>query len=104
VHHLVDDVKLELFRTIRRGLVDHGLYLELDDVCTEENMHALRRNFENQAARKEGGTTGEWNQNINVTVETEIALLRKAGFSSVQSPWASLDDNGYGVAVFVCEK
>lgn len=104
VHHLLDDVKVGLFQAIRQGLSQDGLYLELDDVCTKENMVALRQNFEQQAGVKEGGDQGEWNQNINVTVERELELLQQAGFSAARSPWSQLNENGYGVAVFVCQK
>jgi len=105
VHHLPRPTKLALFRQIRRALKPGGLYLELDDVATTPEQEAVgTRDYEKFIAQREGGVKGEWNHNMNFTVETECAVLEEAGYSRVEVPWRITYQNGYSRALFVCAK
>ncbi len=105
VHHLQRETKIELFRSIRRALKDRGDYLELDDIMSRKEQEiAAQKEYEKRFSSLEGAATGEWNHNLNCTIETEKKLLEESGFSQVEVPWHEFSDSGYGLAVFVCRK
>jgi len=105
VHHLPRATKLSLFRRIHRALRAEGRYVELDDVATTAQQEAIGiRDYEAHIASREGAVKGEWNHNMNFTVETEKTVLLEAGFSQVEMPWGITYPNGYSRAIFVCAR
>lgn len=85
MHHFEKEKKTELYRKIYNALNDEGIYIECDYMveADEEEKHWFS---ENERIRKEQGI-GEnefFHYDTPCTVENQIAMLKKAGFESVE--------------------
>ena len=85
MHHFSKEKKTELYRKICNALADEGVYIECDYmVLTDaEEEHWFS---ENERLRKEQGIgeNGFYHYDTPCTVENQIQLLKKAGFSGVE--------------------
>jgi tRNA (cmo5U34)-methyltransferase len=85
LHHLLHDPKVCLYEKIRRSLKEGGRYIEGDYVAADEA-------YEKECLEKHriattglsGSDEGTFHIDIPFTLDTQIGLLQKAGFSSVQ--------------------
>lgn len=85
MHHFEKEKKTELYRKIYDALTDEGVYIECDYMveADEEEKHWFS---ENERIRKEQGI-GEnefFHYDTPCTVGNQIAMLKKAGFESVE--------------------
>ncbi len=90
MHHLLIEAKLDLYRKILRTLRPGGVYVEGDYVVSEdkaqrylEEYWELVRNLD----KPEGITKGLYHIDIPFTVETQVELMRQAGFHPVEAIW-----------------
>lgn len=85
MHHFTKEKKTELYGKICDALTDEGVYIECDYmVLTDaEEKHWFS---ENERLRKEQGIGKEefFHYDTPCTVENQIAMLKKAGFSEAE--------------------
>ena len=85
MHHFPKDKKLSLYKRLYDSLKDSGVYIECDYMVLtqEEEDHWFG---ENQRLRKEQGITGDefYHYDTPCSVDNQIALLKRAGFTSVE--------------------
>ncbi len=85
MHHFSKEKKTELYRKIFNALTDEGVYIECDYMVEteEEERHWFS---ENERLRKEQriGENEHFHYDTPCTIESQIAMLKKAGFESVE--------------------
>ncbi len=84
MHHFVHSKKEELYKKIHTALKEDGIYIECDymvETQSEENFWFS----ENKRIRKEQGVGEDefYHYDTPCTIENQIMLLKKGGFSSV---------------------
>lgn len=89
MHHFPKDKKLGLYKKICSCLKSEGTYIECDYMVftQDEEDHWFS---ENDRLRKEQGITGDefYHYDTPCSVDNQIALLKRAGFSSVEQVFA----------------
>ena len=85
LHHFSKERKLALYRRIQAALTSGGCYIECDymvDTQAEENLHFA----ESARLRQTQGLCQDsyFHFDTPCTVETQLALLREAGFARVE--------------------
>jgi tRNA (cmo5U34)-methyltransferase len=99
LHHFSRELKLSLYRKIYRSLKEDGIYIEGDysvKTIDEENRFIE----ESEHMRKAGKITdGLYHIDIPFTTETQMNLLRQAGYKRVdiRKQWDK-------TTIFVCRK
>ena len=95
VHHFPPETKRGIYRSFKSALAANGAYIEGDQcaglVADAEEASTLEL-FEDWIAKLPGGSRGEWNYDITLSVETNQRLLREAGFVRFDGPWFVDDD------------
>ena len=85
MHHFPKDKKLSLYKKLFDSLKDGGMYIECDYMVLtqEEEDHWFS---ENTRLRREQGIVGDefYHYDTPCSVDTQIELLKIAGFSSVK--------------------
>ena len=104
MHHLPQPTKRDVFRRIRDCLKPAGRYLQADEVASPEQEKVGQAWYDEWVSHRPGGNRGDWNHNMPLTIEHESTLLRQAGFDPVLVPWTSIDNEGYGKALFVATR
>ncbi|MDR1060090.1 MAG: GNAT family N-acetyltransferase [Clostridiales bacterium] len=85
MHHLWPDEKIEVYRKIHSALKPDGRYVEGDFVVDAIAAKQYQRRYEIITANLTGkAEPGKYHIDIPCTIETQIELLRDAGFSSVE--------------------
>jgi tRNA (cmo5U34)-methyltransferase len=87
-HHLIPDNKLALYRKIKDALKKAGTYIEGDYVVTIEEEKQLMKQFNEIRKFDKSIADGTHHIDIPLSVETQMGLLRKAGFTKVNVVWA----------------
>lgn len=82
IHHLFEDEKVDLYSKIRDSLKNDGMYIEGDYVVTEEEAREALEEYERKI--KLVDRDGFYHIDIPMTEETQVKLLKKAGFSEVE--------------------
>jgi tRNA (cmo5U34)-methyltransferase len=84
LHHFSEEKKLELYKKVYSALRTGGNYIEGDYTCkTQEEQDLYIK--ENERLRSENNITeGFYHYDTPFTVETQIKLLKAAGFGNVQ--------------------
>ena len=83
LHHFTPEAKGELYRKLFRALTDGGVYLECDymvDTQAEQDLYFAELA---RMKKEQNLPEGYYHYDTPCTVETQISLLRQAGFSSV---------------------
>jgi tRNA (cmo5U34)-methyltransferase len=88
MHHFSHEEKIGLYAKIRRALKPGGRYIECDYMVTnqkEEDFYYA----ENVRLRREQNIPQDafYHYDTPCTVENQIAMLQKAGFSKVEAVW-----------------
>lgn len=85
LHHYTAAKKEELFRKVHRCLKPGGVYLECDYIATSQAIEELAF-FEAQRRRRRDGIKDEVFVHFDtpLTLEHELACIRKAGFTVVE--------------------
>jgi tRNA (cmo5U34)-methyltransferase len=105
MHHFTADVKLELYKKILGALKTGGKYIEGDCVVTPEKEKEIwewyaQRYSEEHIKEACDARNTLYHIDIPCTVETQLRLLREAGFSKVDLIW---HEEGEEPAIFVAE-
>ena len=90
VHHFPPSTKRDIYRRFRSALAADGAYIEGDQcagLAAGPDEASTLKLFEDWIAKLPGGTDGEWNYDITLSVETNQRLLREAGFTGLEGPW-----------------
>jgi trans-aconitate 2-methyltransferase len=109
IHHLSDEMKLNLFKCVAKVLKPGGVFWNADPVLPENEQiaqvyQAIRENWSQQQGttleqvRSKIGTSrdrGYSSQDRLARLETQLQMLKEAGFNSVTVLWKY-----YGIAVF----
>ncbi|AUT04142.1 SAM-dependent methyltransferase [Nostoc sp. CENA543] len=109
IHHLQDEMKLQVFQQISASLGQNGCFWNADPILPEspalaEIYQAAREEWTRQqgtdlaAIRAKVGTSnqqGYSSQDQLATLATHLQMLTQAGFKTVAVPWKY-----YGLAVF----
>lgn len=103
MHHFTEATKLGLYRKIRDSLKPGGKYIEGDCVVTPEKQREIQQwyeaNYSQQELMNARDATGTlYHYDIPFTIETQLRLLREAGFSKVDLAW---HEEGKEPAIFV---
>ncbi len=99
LHHFSAELKLALYKKIHHWLKEDGLYIE-GDYAVKTIIEERSFINESERIRKENTTTaGFYHYDIPFAVQTQIDLLRSAGFDKVKTyqEW----DN---TSIFLCNK
>ncbi|HBL84547.1 MAG: hypothetical protein A2Y17_00910 [Clostridiales bacterium GWF2_38_85] len=84
LHHFDESTKISLYKKIYNALKPHGIYIEGDYTCKTINEQLLYI-AENEKLRMEQEiTNGFYHYDTPFTVETQMKLLKSAGFSDVK--------------------
>lgn len=105
MHHFTEGTKLSLYRKIRDALKPGGKYIEGDCIVTPEKEREIWEWYaQNYSAEviKEARDAGDtiYHFDIPFTIETQLRLLREAGFAKVNLFW---HEEGEEPAIFVAE-
>ncbi len=109
IHHLSDDMKLQVFKCVARVLRSGGAFWNADPVLPENEQIAeiyqtVRENWTRQQGttleqvRSQIGTSrdrGYSSQDRLATLSGHLSMLEEAGFKAIVVPWKY-----YGIAVF----
>lgn len=96
LHHLLPTDKRRLYARITTALQPRGVYVEGDYVVAPAEEMRLRTQYE---TREGDLIDGRYHLDIPCSVETQRALLRDAGFASVEVTYQAIN-----CAVFVAAK
>jgi tRNA (cmo5U34)-methyltransferase len=77
LHHLLPEEKARLYPRIFRTLKPEGLYIEGDDMVSEEKIQWLLKAYETHLEAVKGGSH---HIDIPLSIETQTSLLEKADF------------------------
>ena len=84
-HHFSYKEKIGLYKRIFMSLKQDGFYIESDYVAPDQEFEDFHF-AENKRIRPESGITeGYYHYDTPCTVENQIAMLKKAGFTSVEN-------------------
>lgn len=102
LHHFKAEKKAKLFEKIYRSLKSGGCYLEVDYVADNDEWEALLFK-ECERRRKKWNIPEEVFVHFDtpLTLEHELQLIRKAGFSDVE---VREDENGDGTPIILAKK
>lgn len=84
LHHFTEEEKVTLYKKIFDSLVNGGIYIEGDYTCKtmEEQLLYIA---ENERLRNENGISeGFYHYDTPFTIETQIKLLKTAGFGEIK--------------------
>jgi tRNA (cmo5U34)-methyltransferase len=83
LHHFPREDKIKLYKKIKAALKPDGFYIESDYMAPTQEFEDFHF-AENKRLRAEQGITkGYFHYDIPYTVEHQVAMLKKAGFSNV---------------------
>ncbi len=95
LHHFSAEEKTGLYKRIYAGLKPSGFYIEADYMAATQEFEDYR-SAENKRLRTEQGITeGYYHYDIPYTVENQTAMLKQAGFNSVEN------EGRYGIDVIL---
>jgi len=83
LHHWVPEVKLDLYRRIRRALVRGGAFINADYIAPEEESAERLATF----AAEGRDIRHDLHIDLPLTIETEHRLLCEAGFAETSIPF-----------------
>lgn len=87
VHHLMPEVKRELYSKICQALAVGGIYLEGDYYVSREKSREMMAAYQEKMAHNESPDPGQFHIDIPLSVQSQEKLLLEAGFSRVELVW-----------------
>ena len=100
-HHFAPDIKKGVYRDIRSALKDGGVYIEGDQAVSPEMEADGLRLFNEWIAKLPDGERGAWNYDVTLATDTNMRLMREAGFTECEVRWQDFYEEGIGHAVIV---
>lgn len=102
LHHLPPEQKLVVLKNLRRWLKPDGVFLLGDQSSSPRREREILDMYQNYITGLPGGDRGDWNFDVTLSPDAEIALMKEAGFANVEMVWTDRDDEvDQGFAVFV---
>jgi tRNA (cmo5U34)-methyltransferase len=109
IHHLNDEMKLELFKCVAKVLKPGGVFWNADPILPENpQLEAMYQSVREKWTSEQGTTLeqvrslmgtssdrGHSSQDCLATLASHLEMLTQAGFNSIAVPWKY-----YGIAVF----
>lgn len=87
MHHFREEAKLHLYRKILAVLKPGGLYVETDYVAADCEEEAAMLAEADRLIAENGGSGTLFHIDIPFTLEHQLSLLRRAGFTHVRLIW-----------------
>lgn len=88
-HHLPPENKVVVYRKIYSALKLHGVYVEGDQSIPKEREGGGLGRFRREVARLPDANRARWNFDITLSPETNMNLLKEAGFQGVDLIWVN---------------
>ena len=82
-HHLPPETKVIVYRKIFKALKPCGSYIEGDQTTSQEGEQDGLGRFRREVARLPEADRARWNYDITLSPDTNMRLLREAGFKVV---------------------
>jgi len=83
MHHLLEEMKRDLYRRIRAALKDGGVYIEGDYVVDEEEEQQLLQEYHKKMKDLDPGES--YHIDIPFTIQRQEQIFAQAGFSDVKT-------------------
>jgi tRNA (cmo5U34)-methyltransferase len=83
MHHFLPEQKLPLYRNLLKTLKPGGFYLECDFIVDEPTQKAYWAKYEQMMKDYKKEEIGQFHVDIPCSLNTQVKLLREAGFSPV---------------------
>lgn len=83
MHHLEQDVKLKLYKSIHDSLKDDSCYIEGDYVVNEDQEKTILSEYFDLKKTRPEIANGSYHIDIPFSKETQIKLFKDAGFSKI---------------------
>jgi len=88
MHHFSHSEKVKLYKKIYKALKSEGIYIECDYMVTEQSVEdELFAEYERLKCELEIPDGGFYHFDIPCTIDNQIMLLKKAGFTSAEMVW-----------------
>lgn len=87
MHHLEQDVKLKLYKSIHDSLKDSASYIEGDYVVSEDQEKTILNEYLDLKKTHPEIANGSYHIDIPFSKETQIKLFKDAGFSKIDIIW-----------------
>lgn len=87
MHHLEEDVKLKLYKSIHDSLKDGACYIEGDYVVSEDQEKAILNEYLDLKKTRPEIANGSYHIDIPFSKETQTKLFKDAGLSKVDIIW-----------------
>ena len=98
VHHFAPETKVDVYRSFRNALNPQGAYVEGDQTVSLDDEQWILGLYKAWIEKLPGGSRGEWNYDVTLSLETNQHLIEEAGFGSFEVRWSG---NGH---VFVARE
>jgi tRNA (cmo5U34)-methyltransferase len=99
LHHFSAEQKLKLYKKIFDSLKNDGLYIEGDYTVKSKEKEIFYLTESGRLRKENGCNKGFYHYDTPLSIQTQIGLLREAGFRKVtlQKEWES-------TSIFICSK
>ena len=84
LHHFSYEAKVRLYKKIVTSLKPSGFYIESDYVAPDQEFENFHFAEAKRIRSEEGKTEGHYHYDTPCTVENQVGLLKRAGFSAVE--------------------
>ena len=85
LHHFSHEVKIGLYGRIYAALEPSGFYIESDYVAPDQESEDFHFTENKRIRAEQGITEGLYHYDTPCTVENQVGMLKKAGFSTVET-------------------
>jgi tRNA (cmo5U34)-methyltransferase len=84
LHHFSAEAKIGLYKRIYAGLKSSGFYIETDYMAASKEFEDFHFAENKRLRTGQGITAGHYHYDIPFTVENQVEMLKKAGFTRVE--------------------
>jgi tRNA (cmo5U34)-methyltransferase len=84
LHHFSYEAKVRLYKKIVTSLKPSGFYIESDYVAPDQEFEDFHFAESKRIRSEEDKTEGHYHYDTPCTVESQVGLLKRAGFSAVE--------------------
>jgi tRNA (cmo5U34)-methyltransferase len=87
LHHFSPEEKEGLYRRIHAALKPEGFYIEADNMAPNQEFEDFHFAEKKRIYAEQGLKEGRYHYDTPCTVENQVGLMQKAGFSRVEIVW-----------------